>query len=289
MRITLGRIRRLVQEAVKHDFAAAERRMKAQMDAVENIARRFPLLRKIRLALAYASWSRVRPGRQHDADGATVSPAEHARIHDFLVSDPEAASTWRIGPLQHDDSGPWFQAARMEEIRDAEKKQERQRASAARGAQASLDVRALDVLPATKFTKRQLYVAAESAGHELYDDSASSLIWDARSPSEAKLERTNTYRWARRYAGIVGEDALDYETFQPPDFSYVFFPSRPGAGLDVGEKAHFIRDRKKMADADGNIYLVDNISGTAISVIKPTLTTRQEYTAVVTKTLKAGA
>lgn len=286
MRITLGEVRRLVHEAVKYDFAVAEAKAREQLEEVERLARRLPLLKKIKLTLAYASSAMVRSGKQRDKDGHDVSPRDLASIHAVLTKDPEAMALWHTGPLQEDEYGPWFQVARMDELKANKSKKEKEAAAGRRHVATALDVRTLDMLPQTKFTRNQLYRAAQAAGHRLYDTSSSGLIWDATSPRDATWEFTNTYRWAQKMLDIIDDDVLDYGTFQPPDFSYVFFPSRPGAGLDVGEKMHFVRDRAKMTDVDGNIYLVDNISGTAFSVIKPTLTNKREYLATVAKALE---
>lgn len=133
----------------------------------------------------------------------------------------------------------------------------------------------------TSYAKKQLYSAALQAGHALFDSHLSGLIWSSESIKSARIVLTTVHEIARNLARDVGDDALEPWASIVGTFEFIFFPSRPGEGIDASDELDWAKDAPKMTDVDGNIYSCLNEFNTVIFVVKPSVTTREEFTNIV--------
>lgn len=122
----------------------------------------------------------------------------------------------------------------------------------------------LNVQPKTTHKKLNLINAAKLTGHNLFDGHKSGLVWLATSNDDVRVIKTNTFKMLNNESGDI--DQLLIGTF-----SYVFFPSRPGQGIDASDELNLITDANKCVDVDGIIYVASNEYETQILVINPTV------------------
>lgn len=210
--------------------------------------------------------------------GRNLTVSQTKTLHAEL-SRASSSGLWKVEPLKDmwGDGTLTFVVTTFEERRRTRKPSKSTK---------KLNVASLDVLPTTTFTKHQLYNAAKLAGERLYADQ--EFVWGSKSHREAGFQEINTYRLIKEHAETLGEDARDVVMFVVPTFSYAFFPSRPGEGIDTAESMSLVLDWRRLVDSDGNVYLVDNTGRTEISVVLPTVKTRAVYDVVVEAVLKEG-
>lgn len=202
------------------------------------------------------------------------------KFYDIIASEPDLKLMWDAGPIGKTDFTLHSRA--MPETHD-EKRNSKKKSSTSK----KIDMSNYDVDPTTEFSKKQLYDAAKATGHALFDDHRSGLVWGSKSVKDVKFVMTNTLNMLKQEVDGRDDEMLDVSSFGPSTFEFVFFPSRPGEGVDASDDLNYVVDREQLSDDDELIYVCDNTDQTTIYVIMPTIKYEETYASIVEDLLDA--
>jgi hypothetical protein len=281
---------------------------------VDQLVKKHPQLKKVEADLRYSVASMIYSKKiklytnTQQSNRLDLSKQEVETLHKILINDPIVKQQFSISDLFY-GKDDWDAIVSFnistKEYQDKCDEEERNRKSK-RNKYAKKDqkinVKRLDVDAKINYTKDQLYDAALKAGHELFDQHASGLIWGADDPQidrqNARIEPTNTYKRTIEMVDALGDDALEAETATHiTTFEFVFFPSQNASsdadsngmhnaflvsGLDAADMGSWLLETEQLTDTDGYIYSCDNSSGdVVILVFNPTFTDKETYMRVV--------